>query len=1139
MTCPADETLLAFLDAQAGDRGPAIESHLVGCERCRRATERLIHDPVVISSPTPSAETVPFLERLKRTPPMVVLSPPEPMRLTIPGYTLTRLIGRGGMGLVYEAVQQSLGRKVAVKVLADGPVAPADLRERFQREGQVIARLHHPNIVQVIEVGEYEGTPYLVLEYVAGQSLADHLTGTPWAPRRAAELVRDIARAIETAHELGIIHRDLKPGNVLLDDGTPKVADFGLASLQSADAQPMTRHSHRILGTPEYSAPEQLAGPSSRSPVGPVADVYALGAILYELLTGRPPFSNANPVDTITQALHADPISPTRLDRGIPRDIETICLKCLEKQPRRRYSSAAALADDLGRFLAGQVVLARPVSQVEQVVRWFRRHPVHLTLTLTAFTLTVVCGVFLTLLWQSDVKQSAVERQARLDADKRADAEEGARRAATRRMIESEVDLNLALCEQGEVVRGMDGLRGILRGGEVPPEFDRLIRYNVAGWQNRLATHVADLPQTQTAQYVALTPDGSLVMVAAGRELTMWEVRTGTRRCGPVLFRKPVGGVRTSQDGKTLLAFAGSEMATCSWAAEGPLPVTTEAYSADIVDVAVASGGDTIAVATADRRVRLVSPDPSQKPKQWRVTATPASVCFRPDGSGLFIGTVSGSVETFALSGSEVRTLADLPTAVRRLAATRSGSHVAVALADNSIEILDAATGKSVSRPFDHRYALRKMVLPSAADVIIGGYGDGLPHNTGECIAWHIPSGRRQHSVTFDGEVVDVASSQDGSRLLAGGGHRSASLWIGHPWRPTPIRLGNDRDSGYVRAVALDSRGSLAAVSHHPSPQYAGQNSPSVRIWRMPADQRTGLHIPYDGLYTLAVAGAAPVVVAADRSGGVAAWDANTGHPIGREFHLPHRVRSLAVNPAGELAVAYTHRGYHLLHLRTGDQEEYPKANNYAKATFSNTGEWFALNSEDKAVDIYRTIQPDRPVRSLPHGEFVVSTHFSKDDRRIALCGLHGTISVRNLHNGAEVFRRSTGNPGQAVTFSPDGAVLAVSFRDRTLSLLNADTGEPVMKPILTTDIMNRLSWTSENLILASGVDGTVRLYDALTGRAVGPTYPVMAAAAAVSPTTGAVFVGESDSGIRGWKLWRPLSEPARTAPSFSRSLAD
>jgi WD40 repeat protein len=1081
-------------------------------------------DPVVVSTPTPIGETVPFLERLKRTPPAIVLSPPEPTRPTIPGYTLTRLIGRGGMGLVYEAMQQSLGRAVAVKVLADGPCAPSDLRERFQREGQVIARLRHPNIVQVIEVGEFEGTPYLVLEYVAGQSLADHLTGTPWAPRRAAELVRDIARGIETAHELLIIHRDLKPGNVLLDGVTPKVADFGLASLRSADAQPMTRHSHRVLGTPEYSAPEQLAGPSSRSPVGPAADVYALGAILYELLTARPPFSNANPVDTITQVLHADPIWPTRLDRGIPRDIETICLKCLEKHPRRRYPTAAALADDLDRFLDGKVVSARPVSQFEQVVRWFRRHPVHLTLTLTAFVLLLVSGVFLTLLWQSDLKQSAVERQARRDADQRADAEEGARRAATRRMIESEVDLNLALCEQGEVVRGLEGLRGVLRRGEVPPEFDRLIRFNLAGWQYRLATPVADLPLKQTAQHVALTPDGSLVMVAAGRELTVWETRTGVRRSEPVLFRKPVGGVRTSSDGKTLVAFAGAELATCSWAAEGSLPVTTDAYPADIVDVAFAAASDTFAVATADRRVRLVSIDPRQKPNPWRVSATPTSVSFRPDGSGLFVGTVSGSMETISMADSAVRTLADFPTAVRQVAATRSGSHVAVALADNSIEILDAATGKSVSRPVDHRYALRKIVLPGAADIVIGGYGEGQPHNTGECIAWHVPSGQRRQSVTFDGEVVDVASSLDGSRLLAGGGHRSASLWVGHPWRPTPLRLGNDRDSGYVRAVALDSRGSIAAVSHHPSPQYAGHHSPSVRIWRMPVDQRTALYIPYDGLYTLAVAGAAPVIAAADRTGGVAAWDAETGHPIGREFHLPHRVRSLTLHPAGELAVAYTHRGYHLLHLRTGAQEEYPKANNYAKATFSNTGEWFALNSEDKAVDIYRTTQPDKPVRSLPHGEFVVSTHFSKDDRRIALCGLHGTISVRNFPDGAEVFRHSTGSPGQAVAFSPDAAALAVSFRDRTLSLLNADTGQPLMMPILTTDIINRLSWTSENQILASGVDGTVRLYDALTGRAVGPTFPVTAAAVALSPTSDALYVGEADSGIRGWKLWRPVA---------------
>ncbi|MGL6094546.1 MAG: serine/threonine-protein kinase, partial [Fimbriiglobus sp.] len=376
MTCPPDDALWQFLDARAGVQTAVIETHLEGCDRCRQAVDRLAADPVVVPRNSRLSDTVPFLEALKRTPPAVAVLPGEPVRPTIPGYTLTRVIGRGGMGLVYEAVQQSLGRTVAVKVLADGPFAPPDLRERFRREGQVIARLHHPNVVQVIEVGESDGTPFLVLEYVAGLSLADHLTGTPWSPRRAAEIVLPLARAIQSAHEHGVIHRDLKPANVLLDDGVPKVADFGLAGFRSDDVSSATRHSHGVFGTPEYAAPEQLAGSSARSPVGPAADVYALGAILYELLTGRPPFSNANPVDTITQSLHADPIPPTRLERSIPRDIETVCLKCLEKQPRLRYATADDLADDLGRFLAGGEVAARPVGQVEHTIRWFRRHPV-------------------------------------------------------------------------------------------------------------------------------------------------------------------------------------------------------------------------------------------------------------------------------------------------------------------------------------------------------------------------------------------------------------------------------------------------------------------------------------------------------------------------------------------------------------------------------------------------------------------------------------------------------------------------------------------------------------------------------------------------------------------------------------------
>ncbi|MGL6073179.1 MAG: WD40 repeat domain-containing serine/threonine protein kinase [Fimbriiglobus sp.] len=1118
MICPTDDDLRLFLDAQAGAEGPAIESHLEECESCRQAIERLTLDPSLIPPPFQPTAISPFLEELKRSPPSPSLSPSDSARPEIPGYILSRVIGRGGMGVVYEAVQESLGRTVAVKVLADGPFAPAGLRERFRREGRVIARLHHLNVVRVIEVGEADGTPYLVLEYVAGRSLAEQLTGSPWAPRRAAEMVLTLAGAIHFAHEHGVIHRDLKPANVLLDGDTPKVADFGLAGFLSADTEPTTRHSHGILGTPEYAAPEQLGGSSRQTSIGPAADVYSLGAILYELLTGRPPFANANPVDTITQSLYADPISPARLERSIPRDIETVCLKCLEKQPQRRYATANELAEDLGRFITGAPVMARPVGQVEQAARWLRRHPVHLASLLASITLVLVCWLFLTLLLQSQVKQTDAERQARHTADARFISEEMGLRSATRRLIESDIDLKLALCEQGEVARGLEGLKAILGREDLPPELKRVIRHNIGGWGYRNATLLADLPFGAAVTRVGLTPDGAFLAATSAQEFTVWDTKTGERCYGPIRLRKPVVGMRIAPDGK-MLVFGSAELMICV-PVEDDFMVDTETYPADIADVSFAPDGGRFAVATTDGEVRLVSTKPSDVPKSWHISGTPTSVGFHPDGKGLFIGTRLGGVEAVTFTEARARTLATFPAEVRQVKVTHSGKHVAVALANDTIEILDATNGKSVSTtPLNPRRKLSKMILPPRADIIIGGCGDHQPNAPGECVGWSLPNGRRRQTLAFDGEVVDIAASEDGYHLLAGGGHRSASLWIGQPWRPSPIRLG---DAGYVSSVALDRNGLTAAVAHLPGPRYARPNLACIRLWQLPVDQRTGFHFPFEGLSTFASATSAPTLVASDLTGNVVACNSNTGELLGPPLNLSIRVRSFAVHPAGEMALAVTDLSYHLIHLRTGNRQDFKSMNNYPKAAFSSTGDLFAVNSENETVEVYRTTQPEKPLRIFRHREFVVGIHFSPDDHRVALCGIDGIVSVWDLRSGAEVFRLPTGNPGHAIAFSPDGRRIAFAGRDRTLTLLDAETGTVTAKPIPTMEVINRLTWNTENHILANGVDGAVRLFDAETGRAVGPAFPVTASGSALSHTGDCVFIGEPGSGIRGWKLWKP-----------------
>ena len=289
----------------------------------------------------------------------------------MPGYEILRELGRGGMGVVYQARHTKLHRDVALKMILAGSHAGATDLARFQTEAEAIARLQHPNIVQVHEVGEHEGKPFFSLEFCGGGSLERKLNGTPLPPTEAAALVETLARAMQAAHEQHVIHRDLKPANVLLAaDGTPKITDFGLAKKLDEAGQTQLG---AIMGTPSYMAPEQAGGKSGD--IGPAADVYALGAILYECLTGRPPFKAATALDTIMQVVSDEPVAPSQLQTKVPRDLETICLKCLHKEPGKRYANAKALVDDLRRFQQGEPIRARSAKWGERALKWVQRRP--------------------------------------------------------------------------------------------------------------------------------------------------------------------------------------------------------------------------------------------------------------------------------------------------------------------------------------------------------------------------------------------------------------------------------------------------------------------------------------------------------------------------------------------------------------------------------------------------------------------------------------------------------------------------------------------------------------------------------------------------------------------------------------------
>jgi tRNA A-37 threonylcarbamoyl transferase component Bud32 len=369
----AEFRLRCHLDRRFPDQAALIERLT---RQANRSRDEGAADSPVSALPPAEAETVSPSEAVQAPQPAEATAQPSSdgqHAVDIPGYEVLAELGRGGMGVVYKARQVRLNRVVALKMILASVDARPEERQRFQREAEAVARLQHPNIVQIYEVGEVTGKPFFSLEFVAGGSLASKLGGNPWDNRKAAELVEVLARAIHSAHERGIIHRDLKPANVLLaEDGTPKITDFGLAK-RLEEGKGLTQ-SGAVVGTPSYMAPEQAGGKSRE--IGPTVDVYALGAILYELLTGRPPFQATTPLDTMLQVIREEVVPPRQLNRKVDPDLETVCLKCLEKDRRNRYVSAAALAEDLRRFQEGEPTLARPLSEQELAVRWARKHPI-------------------------------------------------------------------------------------------------------------------------------------------------------------------------------------------------------------------------------------------------------------------------------------------------------------------------------------------------------------------------------------------------------------------------------------------------------------------------------------------------------------------------------------------------------------------------------------------------------------------------------------------------------------------------------------------------------------------------------------------------------------------------------------------
>jgi serine/threonine protein kinase len=581
---------------------------------------------------------------------------------TIPGHELLGVLGVGGMGVVYKARHLRLKRLVAVKMVLAGTHATPDQLARFRSEAEAVARLQHPNIVPIHESGEADGKPYFSLEFLEGGRLDKKLDGTPLPDREAAALVETLARAIHHAQSQGIIHRDLKPANVLLTaEGTAKITDFGLAKIVTGDGGGQTQ-TGAILGTPSYMAPEQAEGKGKT--VGPAADVYALGAILYELLTGRPPFKAATPFDTILQVLTEEPVPPSRLQRKMPRDLETICLKCLEKAPRRRYADAAALAEDLRRFQAGEPILARPTPAWERGVKWAKRRPAA-ALALGATVVLLVGSLYYTGQLRSERKTAQEQRQLAVDSlgfSRSTLLTTQLQRAAA--VFEHDPDRAVQLLE--------DGLA-------CPPD----LRYFTWGYSyrqckgSRVTSKADPRAVSWPVSCVAFSPDGkTLAAVGQVRVVRLWDVASGKEL--PPLRVQPLVLVSTTL----------REM-KINWNTAGSRFPHVGLQLGDAV--AFSPDGKTLAASTGDNAVRVwdVSTGQQRVVLKWRASA----LVYSPDGKILAGGTIP-HIKLWDIETGQESTVLNVESVILSLAFSPDSKLLAAASEGGKRRVWDLEAGQ-------------------------------------------------------------------------------------------------------------------------------------------------------------------------------------------------------------------------------------------------------------------------------------------------------------------------------------------------------------------------------------------------------------------------------------------------------------
>jgi WD40 repeat protein/serine/threonine protein kinase len=987
-------------------------------------------------------------------------------------YEIASEVGRGGMGVVYQSWHRGLHRMAALKMVLAGEFASRVQELRFRLEAELAARVQHPNIVQVYEIGNYQGRPFLALEWVDGGSLANRLDGTPWTPREAAALLETLARAIHVAHGEGVIHRDLKPANILLQtpeggrrkdpeesSGTeftaasasgliPKITDFGLARPTEGGAT--LTQSGLLVGTPGYMAPEQAAGSGRNAFVGPATDIHALGVILYELLTGQLPFQGDSTLEVLRAVVSDEPARPRRLQPRLPRDLEAITLHCLEKEPARRYASALALAEDLERFREGKPVAARPVGSGARLARACRRRPQIAILIglLTASLFGGLAGV--TWKWlEADAEKQAAQYQAyraRIAAAGAAlqnhDVADAARQLVAApvalrgwewrhlysRLDDSSTVIPIAAGASGLLLPGPDRLRVGTVGGDGLriTDLDGAAAETVPirAENRRVVTAV----QTRVGLRVAVWVDGTFdVLDLAGR-----------RVCRAEAPKDIHARVALSPDG-TRLAWirndgAWQRLGLCD-ATSGRHRAVCEGHRGDVWTFGFSQDGTRLASGGEDRAVRLWDTATGALLATFRGHAGKVlSVAFSPDGTRLLTTAADGARQWDVATGREVAPPYDRHTGgVTAAVYSPDGRWVASSGIDRTVRVWQARSRQDVAVLHGHKGNVTALAFA--------------------------PDGRRLASLS-GGSMLDIA------------GDDTVRGWEVDPQATLPVLRGHT--SGiYPVVYSPDGRWIASGGWDH-----------KARLW----DAATGAPcavLPHsDVVHGLAFgAGGEWLVSASMADNRLRVWDVATAH-LRKEIEIPAgSLRSVTVRPDGRRLAASAWvpaDQVHRLHVCDVESGERLYSTAGSVRAYSPDGRWLAVvNADEKILVLLDAETHQTAARFIGHEGKIRSAAFSADSHRLATCSQDRTVRVWQIEGGACQVLRGHTDDIFAVAFHPDGTRLASGGRDRAVWLWDLAPGEEVARLQGHTDFVWALAFSPDGATLVSGSgDSTVRLWD-------------------------------------------------------------